>query len=113
MLDCSDMPSDCELSDGATNGQVGTRRQPPRHALPGRGPAVTMPDRTLHGDGSLVSNLPAKQLRAGVVVASDVSAAVPRSSGYPRTPTTSTSPLTRPSWRSSLLRWPTATLGPM
>lgn len=57
-------------------------------AIPGLGPAVTMPDRTLHVDGSLVSNLPAKQLRAGVVVASDVSAAVPRSSGYPSTPTT-------------------------
>jgi predicted acylesterase/phospholipase RssA len=57
-------------------------------AIPGLGPAVTMPDRSLHVDGSLVSNLPAKQLRAGVVVAADVSAAVPRASGYPRTPTT-------------------------
>jgi NTE family protein len=57
-------------------------------AIPGLGPAMTMPDRTLHVDGSLVSNLPAKQLRSGVVIASDVSSASPRDSGYPRTPST-------------------------
>ena len=57
-------------------------------AIPGLGPAVTMPDRSLHVDGSLVSNLPAEQVRAGVVIASDVSASAPRNSGYPKTPTT-------------------------
>lgn len=57
-------------------------------AIPGLGPAVTMPDRSLHVDGGLVSNLPAKQVRAGVVIASDVSSTVSRDSGYPRTPTT-------------------------
>jgi len=55
-------------------------------AIPGLGPAITMPDRSLHVDGGLVSNLPARQVRAGIVIASDVSGSVSRDSGYPSTP---------------------------
>ena len=55
-------------------------------AIPGLGPAVTMPDRTLHVDGGLVSNLPARQLRADRILVSDVSSVEIRLSGYAQTP---------------------------
>ena len=55
-------------------------------AIPGLGPAITMPDGSLHVDGSLVSNLPARSVRSGIVIAADVSSSVSRSSGYPKTP---------------------------
>ena len=56
-------------------------------AIPGIGPAFTLPDGSLHVDGAVVNNLPADGIRAGVVIAADVSAHVARPSGYPTTPT--------------------------
>ncbi|MDQ8145497.1 MAG: cyclic nucleotide-binding and patatin-like phospholipase domain-containing protein [Gemmatimonadota bacterium] len=56
-------------------------------AVPGIGPAMTMPDGSLHVDGAVVNNLPADELRSGVTIAVSVSDRVPRTSGYPSTPT--------------------------
>ena len=56
-------------------------------AIPGIGPAFTLPDGSLHVDGAVVNNLPADGLRAGIIIAADVSDRVPRPSGYPTTPT--------------------------
>lgn len=56
-------------------------------AVPGIGPAVTMPDGSLHVDGAVVNNLPADELRTGTTIAVSVSDRVPRSSGYASTPT--------------------------
>ena len=56
-------------------------------AVPGIGPAMTMPDGSLHVDGAVVNNLPADELRSGITIAVSVSDRVPRTSGYPSTPT--------------------------
>jgi predicted acylesterase/phospholipase RssA/CRP-like cAMP-binding protein len=55
-------------------------------AIPGLGPAVTMPDRSLHVDGGLVSNLPARHLRSPRIIVSDVSSVQIHPSGYEQTP---------------------------
>jgi NTE family protein len=56
-------------------------------AVPGIGPAMTMPDGSLHVDGAVVNNLPADELRSGTTIAVSVSDRVPRTSGYAATPT--------------------------
>jgi NTE family protein len=56
-------------------------------AIPGIGPAFAHPDGSLHVDGAVVNNLPADGIRAGIVIAADVSAHAMRTSGYAVTPT--------------------------
>lgn len=65
-------------------------------AIPGLGPAYTMPDRSLHVDGGVVCNLPVEHLRAKWAIASDVARVKPVRSGYERTPS---------AWRVLRDRW--------